>query len=474
LNFETPSVDQHHPGASRHPFSAEESSQSSAIILDFDGVILESADVKTRAFGALFENLSGQIGDIKKYLRENGGLSRYEKFRYIYEQFLGREISEDEMNRLDSQFSELVKDEIRRCPFVPGVVRFLERHSGECPLFIVSATPEPELVSIVRDRGLTGFFKGIYGAPASKSSLLQSIAQKSRAVFIGDSLHDYRAAADAGVRFIGRVADERESPFAGLPVAVIQDFDHFPFERWLSEKDIAGTEYSGYWNDEREEEAKEWYVLDGDFDKMESHLSRTGLVPQLQACVQRLQSLTGNPLHGVGADLACGNFWSAPHLLSMGDIRLLYGVEYSHHRLMKLGPKVLEHYGVPRLKVVLCLGTFYDLRIPDGNLDFVLLAEAFHHADRPAELLAEVHRVLKPGGAAFVIGEPRLGGYGFLLRLLTHGRAFLQTGLVDPVLGDHQYTAAQYLRMFRTAGFTAHEVNAGKHPYAAYLLVKNT
>jgi ubiquinone/menaquinone biosynthesis C-methylase UbiE len=42
---------------------------------------------------------------------------------------------------------------------------------------------------------------------------------------------------------------------------------------------------------------------------------------------------------------------------------------------------------VPPEKIVLARGTFYDLHLPDGSVDFVLLSQAFHHADRPGELL---------------------------------------------------------------------------------------
>jgi HAD superfamily hydrolase (TIGR01549 family) len=202
----------------------------SAIVFDFDGVIVESAEIKTRAFITLFESAPGPTEQIVAYLRENAGLSRYTKFRHIYETLLRLPLSTDEMNRLDRRFSELVADEIRRCPLVPGVLPFIQARAKELPLFIVSATPEAELVSIAKDRGLEKFFSGIYGAPATKPSLLRSIqanlAQPPQGLlFIGDTVHDYQAASEAGTRFLGRANDVECSPFASS-VITVRDFVH--------------------------------------------------------------------------------------------------------------------------------------------------------------------------------------------------------------------------------------------------------
>lgn len=202
----------------------------SAIVFDFDGVIVESADIKNQAFVQLFSAFPDHADKITAYLTENAGLSRYEKFRHIYENLLGLPLSKETTNSLDRKFSELVLSEIRRCPFVRGVLPFMEKRAGECPLFVVSATPEPELFSIIRDRGLGHFFEGIYGSPASKTSLLGSVQQKlgsrpDTLLFIGDSLHDYHAATEIGAQFVGRLGPDGRSPFAGLPVMTVKDFE---------------------------------------------------------------------------------------------------------------------------------------------------------------------------------------------------------------------------------------------------------
>ena len=56
-----------------------------AIIFDFDGVIADSNNIKTDAFVKLFEGYPSNIKEmIRMFHLQNGGMSRFDKFRYIY------------------------------------------------------------------------------------------------------------------------------------------------------------------------------------------------------------------------------------------------------------------------------------------------------------------------------------------------------------------------------------------------------
>ena len=151
-------------------------------------------------------------------------------------------------------------------------------------------------------------------------------------------------------------------------------------EHWLAPDEAAAIEYAGYWNDAGAERDKPWWVLDGDFAKLEAYLDQTGLRGDLDHCLAAL----GRPLRGQGIDLAAGTLWAAPVLLDAGAVEHLYCLEYSRHRLLEIGPTVLAHYAVDPQRVVLAFGSFYDLQVPEGTLDFAFLSQAFHHADRPA------------------------------------------------------------------------------------------
>ena len=71
------------------------------IFFDFDGVIADSVDIKTKAFAKLFKRYGDEIvKKVVEYHLSHGGVSRYDKFRYYYQNFLGKKITDDEINIL--------------------------------------------------------------------------------------------------------------------------------------------------------------------------------------------------------------------------------------------------------------------------------------------------------------------------------------------------------------------------------------
>jgi len=188
------------------------------IILDFDGVIVESTDIKTEAFRKLFSDYPKQVDTIVEYHKKNAGVNRYEKFNHIYKNILRQSLDKEKMAELGRRFSALVVNEIKACPLVPGALEFLKKYSKMVKLFIASSTPEEELMSLVKARDLQRYFRGIYGAPSKKSEITLRVmkeegAKREEVLFVGDSVADLTEATKAGVQFIGRVADLADCPF---------------------------------------------------------------------------------------------------------------------------------------------------------------------------------------------------------------------------------------------------------------------
>jgi HAD superfamily hydrolase (TIGR01549 family) len=194
----------------------------SAIIFDFDGVLLESVDVKTEAFRQLFAFSPDHVNEIIRFHLENGGMSRFDKFRHIYQNILHEPLSDEQFNILSHRFSLLVEQGIIDAPFVDGALELLQTISKKCPLFIVSATPQDELIRIVRARRIPGFFKGIFGSPLKKHDHILRIIQENkfdpaRVVFVGDAVNDWEAATACGVKFIARVKPGDPDRFSNSP-----------------------------------------------------------------------------------------------------------------------------------------------------------------------------------------------------------------------------------------------------------------
>jgi beta-phosphoglucomutase-like phosphatase (HAD superfamily) len=181
-----------------------------AIVLDFDGVILESTDVKTRAFRELFRDWPRHLDAIERFHLEHEGVSRYKKFKWIYRNLIGEPLDDSTMQRLDREFSALVMSGVLNSPFVTGAHEFLESYSLAVPLYIASGTPEPEMQEIVRRRGLEGYFAGVFGSPATKRQIAQRIVDDNRlrapdCLLVGDALADLDGAESAGMRFVARI-----------------------------------------------------------------------------------------------------------------------------------------------------------------------------------------------------------------------------------------------------------------------------
>jgi phosphoglycolate phosphatase-like HAD superfamily hydrolase len=208
-----------------------------SIVLDFDGVVLESVDVKRRAFLEVYADHPEHAAAIERLHLENAGMSRYEKFVRIHEELLGRPCPEEEQRRLGERFSEIVYREILICPFVHGAPEFLDWAVAQYDLHVASATPHEEIRDIVARRGLDGSFSSVWGSPHAKADILRMLRDErghetGELVYVGDALSDYRAAREAEVPFIGRRTREHPAAFPEDGVVCVVDDLAELVDRW--------------------------------------------------------------------------------------------------------------------------------------------------------------------------------------------------------------------------------------------------
>lgn len=184
------------------------------IILDFDGVVIESVDLKTRAFEQLFAHEPEMSKAFMEFHHKNSGRSRFHKFEWLYENVLKKPLPEEEKKALGEKFSKLIFENMLKVPYVEGAVEFLEKFHNILPIYVASITPERELKKIIEMRGLTGYFKGVLGTTGAKADLIRQIMEKEDAapgevLFVGDTNEDRKASEETGVRFVARVKQEK-------------------------------------------------------------------------------------------------------------------------------------------------------------------------------------------------------------------------------------------------------------------------
>jgi HAD superfamily hydrolase (TIGR01549 family) len=199
-------------------------SRFDAVVFDFDGVLVESVSVKTQAFADLYSGYGAPVVEqVVAFHLANGGMSRFDKFRYFHNKLLGLPLSVEEESRLAAEFNARVEAAVIASPWVVGAEQFLAEYHASIPLFVASGTPEEELKRILQERHISHYFRAAFGSPATKEQILRGILKNGgyrpeKVLMIGDSLLDMEGAKKAGTCFLGRFTPPDNIFPLGMPV----------------------------------------------------------------------------------------------------------------------------------------------------------------------------------------------------------------------------------------------------------------
>ena len=178
-----------------------------AIIFDCDGVIFDSNALKTSAFREVLAAYPQEVVDkFISYHQTNGGISRYEKLRVFFTDFLKTSVDEEKLQKLLADFGSSCQRLYQQADLTPGCVNLLEQLSEHIPLYVASGSDEAELRQVFTGRDLDKYFRGIYGSPKTKQDCVAEIIQKldfrNEIVFVGDAESDWKAATGANINFV--------------------------------------------------------------------------------------------------------------------------------------------------------------------------------------------------------------------------------------------------------------------------------
>jgi len=177
------------------------------LVFDCDGVILDSNRVKSDAFYQATLPYGKTIAStFVDYHQRHGGVSRYKKFEYLFNEILEQTPKEGEMANLLKGFATFVREGLLTCAVAEGLER-LRAATPNSRWLVVSGGDQAELREVFLARGIDGLFDGgIFGAPDSKDEILSREMGHgvilNPAVFIGDSRYDHQASERAGLDFI--------------------------------------------------------------------------------------------------------------------------------------------------------------------------------------------------------------------------------------------------------------------------------
>ena len=182
-------------------------------------------------------------------------------------------------------------------------------------------------------------------------------------------------------------------------------------------------------------------------------------------------------------DLGCGGGWLTARLSREPRVQRVLAWDGSPSLLSDVLPEMVELAGGDSGKVERVCGDFLPVVLDDDSLDLLVMSSAFHHADRPRALLAEIHRVLRPDATAVLLNETPwhpLAIVGFATRtyvaslvgLVGHvprrpGHLGSHHVLYDAALGDRAYGMREWRRMLTAGGFELDVRATGLSSYPA-------
>ncbi len=200
------------------------------IFFDFDGVIIESNQIKAHAFYELYKPYGKSIANtvLDNYTAE-GGISRQKKFHKYHKKLLDQELTNKQVSALSERFSKIVFKKIIDAPFIKGIKIFLKENYKQMHFSIISGTPHTELKKICQALEIEQYFIEICGSPKNKVCWIDELTNtynlnKSETILIGDSKVDFDSAKTAKINFILREHQLNKQIFSNYTGPRIKDF----------------------------------------------------------------------------------------------------------------------------------------------------------------------------------------------------------------------------------------------------------
>lgn len=173
-------------------------------------MIIDSAAVREYGFRKIFEQFDvQQVDELILYHNANGGLSRFHKIRYFYNEILHKKIENGQVELYAQRFSEIMRMElVNKKYLVMDSLEFIQRNFMNYNFHIVSGSEEKELSFLCEALGIRRYFHSIHGSPTPKIELVRNLLiQRNyltmQTILIGDSINDYDASKANNIAFYG-------------------------------------------------------------------------------------------------------------------------------------------------------------------------------------------------------------------------------------------------------------------------------
>ena len=180
------------------------------ILWDFDGVIIDSLAIRDYGFREIFKEFDKQSVDkLIQYHNYNGGLSRFHKIKYFFNEILKQNITQDEILQYADKFTQIMRQSLSDKKYlINDTVNFIKNNYKNYNFHIVSGSEHNELNFLCQKLDLSQYFISINGSPTPKNQLIKNLLESynyniNQTILIGDSINDYEAASVNKIGFYG-------------------------------------------------------------------------------------------------------------------------------------------------------------------------------------------------------------------------------------------------------------------------------
>ena len=168
-----------------------------SFILDFDGVILDSNNIKKAAIAESVQAVLSQekVIEFVDYFVGLNGVPREEK--------IAKYAPKDKYEYVLKKYEDIINLKLKDAKLISGVKNFIKTLNDlKKNLVVLSGGTQSEVLQLLADRGLSENFNGVYGGPKNKEENLQGLILESPVLYFGDSQVDYEVAKNNSFYFV--------------------------------------------------------------------------------------------------------------------------------------------------------------------------------------------------------------------------------------------------------------------------------
>ena len=179
------------------------------IILDCDGVVLNSNPAKVDAYFNTAKRMGGTDAEAQAFVDYHiklGSIPRDDKIRHYITEIIRQPLTPALFQAFMDTFTAILDETLMHCDVSPAL-QDLKKATPEAKWMLMSGGDQAELRKIFPRRGLDVYFElGIYGGPTKKNEHLACMKSEGMiefpALFIGDSRFDHQSSTGAGLDFV--------------------------------------------------------------------------------------------------------------------------------------------------------------------------------------------------------------------------------------------------------------------------------